>query len=111
MPGKLYVVGTPIGNLGDFSPRAIETLKNVDFLAVEDKENKLTVFLPSTAGIVVYQWSQELKKEKVSVPSSSFEKNQEIFFPSVFHHPYFVRLCQVLTRVSLKHELKKDSHK
>ncbi len=36
MSGKLYVVGTPIGNLGDFSPRAVETLKTVDFLAVED---------------------------------------------------------------------------
>ena len=34
--GKLYVVGSPIGNLGDFSPRAVETLKNVDFICAED---------------------------------------------------------------------------
>jgi 16S rRNA (cytidine1402-2'-O)-methyltransferase len=36
MPGKLYVVGTPIGNLSDFSPRAVETLEKVDFIAAED---------------------------------------------------------------------------
>ena len=36
MSGKLYVVGTPIGNLGDFSPRALETLQNCSFIAAED---------------------------------------------------------------------------
>lgn len=35
-PGILYIVGTPIGNLGDFSPRAKETLSAVDFIAAED---------------------------------------------------------------------------
>ena len=36
MTGTLYVVGTPIGNLGDFSPRAVEVLSNVDVIAAED---------------------------------------------------------------------------
>ena len=36
MSGKLYVVGTPIGNLSDFSPRAKEVLQTVDFIAAED---------------------------------------------------------------------------
>ena len=34
--GKLYVVGTPIGNLGDLSPRAAQVLSEVDFIAAED---------------------------------------------------------------------------
>lgn len=34
--GMLSIVGTPIGNLSDFSPRGVETLRNADYIAAED---------------------------------------------------------------------------
>lgn len=36
MAGRLTLVGTPIGNLSDFSPRAVEALRDCDFVAAED---------------------------------------------------------------------------
>lgn len=36
MSGRLYIVPTPVGNLGDMSPRAIEVLKSVDTVLAED---------------------------------------------------------------------------
>lgn len=49
MIGTLFVVGTPIGNLGDFSPRAVETLSSCDFIAAED--TRVTIKLLNHFGI------------------------------------------------------------
>ena len=69
MSGKLYVVATPIGNLGDFSPRALETLQSVDFIAAEDTRvgakllNKFDVHTPQ---ISYYEHNRRQKGEQIA---------------------------------------------
>ena len=49
MNGTLYVVGTPIGNLGDISPRALDILEKCDIIAAED--TRVTLKLLNHFGI------------------------------------------------------------
>jgi 16S rRNA (cytidine1402-2'-O)-methyltransferase len=44
VPGTLYVVATPIGNLGDLSPRAAGVLRQVSAVAAEDTRHTLKLF-------------------------------------------------------------------
>lgn len=82
MAGKLYVVGTPIGNLGDISPRALETLENADFIAAED--TRVTLKLLNHF---------EIKKQLVSY----FEHNKNEKGPQIAGRIHSGENCALVT--------------
>ncbi|MBP5738625.1 MAG: 16S rRNA (cytidine(1402)-2'-O)-methyltransferase, partial [Abditibacteriota bacterium] len=64
----LYPVATPIGNLGDISPRAVETHKSVDFIAAEDTRvtRKLTThFGIKTPIISCHDHTSDAKRREI----------------------------------------------
>lgn len=68
MSGILYVVGTPIGNLGDWSPRAKEILNTVDFIAAEDTRvtiKLLNKFEISTPMVSYHEHNHQFRDDKI----------------------------------------------
>lgn len=61
MSGKLFIVPTPVGNLADMTPRAIETLRNADLILAEDTRTSAPL----------------LKHFEIATPCVSFHKFNE----------------------------------
>lgn len=62
----LYIVATPIGNLGDFSPRAVEVLKNVQYIACEDTRTSSKLLQAFQINKQTFSFHQHNEHRKVS---------------------------------------------
>ena len=68
LPPGLYIVATPIGNLGDMTSRAAETLKRVDYILAEDKRvtAKLLAYIGAKAPMMAYHdHSDETLRQRI----------------------------------------------
>lgn len=77
MPGSLYIVATPIGNLSDITFRAVETLKMVDFILCEDTRvtKNLLEHLEISKPQISYHHHSDARKVKEILELLNNEKN------------------------------------
>ena len=64
MQGILYVISTPIGNLGDITKRAVDTLKNLDILLVEDTRVSGKLLKNFDIGVKMISFNEYTEKSK-----------------------------------------------
>ena len=78
MNGELYIVATPIGNLNDITIRALETLKNVDYIAAEDTRHTLKLLNHFDISKPLISYYKENEKTKSEVIIEKLEEGKNI---------------------------------
>ena len=78
MAGMLYLCATPIGNLGDMTPRVIETLRQVDVIAAEDTRNSIKLLNHFEINTPMTSYHEYNKVEKARQLIAKLQAGQNI---------------------------------
>ncbi|MBD1372482.1 16S rRNA (cytidine(1402)-2'-O)-methyltransferase [Hazenella sp. IB182357] len=103
--GVLYVVGTPIGNLGDMSTRAIEILMEVDYIAAEDTRHTqklLNHFSINTPMTSYHEHNEQTKGQQLL---QKLQMGQSIALVSDAGLPGISDPGEVLVRLATEHAI------
>jgi 16S rRNA (cytidine1402-2'-O)-methyltransferase len=78
MPGTLYIVATPIGNLEDITLRAIRTLKDVDIIAAEDTRHTQTLLRHFTIDTPLTSYHDHNERAKTGQVVARLERGESV---------------------------------
>lgn len=78
MAGTLYLCATPIGNLGDMTPRVVETLRSVDLIAAEDTRNSLKLLTHFEIHTPMTSYHEYNKVEKAHALIAKMVQGQDV---------------------------------
>ena len=78
MSGMLYLCATPIGNLGDMTPRVIETLRQVDLIAAEDTRNSIKLLNHFEINTPMTSYHEYNKVEKAHQLIAKMQEGQDV---------------------------------
>lgn len=78
MSGILYLCATPIGNLGDMTPRVVETLGQVDLIAAEDTRNSIRLLNHFQIRTPMTSYHEYNKVEKAYTLIAKLKEGQNI---------------------------------
>ena len=106
----LYVVATPVGNLDDLSPRAVEVLKNVEGLACEDTRRtwKLLTHFHIPRPDIMMSYREGIEGRVGQILISHFEKGRDIALCSDGGYPGISDPGYRLISLALEHGVELD---
>jgi len=103
--GKLYIVSTPIGNLGDITLRALETLKLVDVIACEDTRHTLQLLNHFEIKKPLVSYHQHSRDSKVDQIISSILEGQNVAVVTDAGTPGISDPGEFLIRAAIENEI------
>ena len=81
---KFYVIATPIGNMGDITFRAIETLKEVDLILCEDTRETKKILQKYNINTPTMSYHAQSKLTKIDKIFENFQSKKFVIFWRIF---------------------------
>lgn len=104
--GTLFVVATPIGNLSDLSPRAIETLKNADYILAEDTRQTIKLLNHFDIKNKMVSYHKFNEKERTIEIISDLKNDKTIALVSDAGTPCISDPGYILVKEALENDIK-----